>query len=90
LYIISNEGAPGSSDATANMVNAWVPKIRQLVSYNLINKSDFFGRRRRRNGNVPALTHLPLNSIFSHFFNGQFNHLTITAVHCTHLLSIMM
>jgi hypothetical protein len=31
LNAISNGGAPGPSDATANMVKAWAPKTRQLV-----------------------------------------------------------
>jgi hypothetical protein len=43
------------------------------MSYNLINESDFFRRRRRRDGGVYfPITHLPLNSIFC-FFNGRLN-----------------
>jgi hypothetical protein len=40
------------------------------ISYNLINESDFFGGGGGR-GNVPTITHLPLNSIFRYFLTAD-------------------
>jgi hypothetical protein len=37
LHEISNEGAPGSSDATVNIVKAWAPKTRRLVFDHMTN-----------------------------------------------------
>jgi hypothetical protein len=37
LNAISNGGAPGPSDATANIVKTWAPEIRRLVYNHMTN-----------------------------------------------------